>query len=72
LLIPSSFCLSPMECSRGTTPIQAANSRPFAEGRSIADRRDERGRYCGSDAGDWLSTDLVGLNLRGEVVVRKK
>src|SRR6267143_3397211 len=27
--MPSSFCLPPVECSRGTTPIQAANSRPL-------------------------------------------
>ena len=29
LLMPSSFCLPPVECSRGTNPIQAANSRPL-------------------------------------------
>src|SRR5260370_532070 len=27
--MPSSFCWPPVECSRGTTPIQAANSRPL-------------------------------------------
>src|SRR2546425_9630645 len=29
LLIPSSFCLPPVVCSPGTTPSQAANSRPL-------------------------------------------
>jgi hypothetical protein len=27
--MPSSFCLPPVECSPGTSPVQAANSRPL-------------------------------------------
>jgi hypothetical protein len=52
LLMPSSFCLPPVECSRGTTPIQAANSRPLRKAPSVADRGDDCGRRHRSDARD--------------------
>src|SRR5215472_8708959 len=37
LLMPYSFCLPPVECCRGTTPTQAAKSRPPTKSRAIAD-----------------------------------
>jgi hypothetical protein len=36
LLIPDSLASPPVECCFGSSPIQAANSRPFMEGRSVS------------------------------------
>ena len=60
--MPSSFCLPPVECSRGTSPTQAANSRPFAKRSAVADRGDECGGCQRSDARDRVQA-LAGFAL---------
>src|SRR5260370_91727 len=73
--MPSSFCWPPVECSRGTNPIQPANSRPlWTAPQALAnamqrlhiqlvigfDRHEAHGWPCDS-FGDRLSIDIVAL-----------
>ena len=67
MLIPSSFCLPPVECSRGTTPIQAAELPPFAEGRSIANGGDECSRGNRPDA-RYRHESLAGFILMSRLI----
>jgi hypothetical protein len=62
-LLPPSFCLPPVESWRGTSPIQAAKSRP--DRNTVRRRRHDRGRPQNPDARDGLNppAHLVGAVL---------
>jgi hypothetical protein len=53
--LPRSFCSPPVESWRGTSPIQAAKSRPDRNTVGIRRRRHDRGRPQNPDARDGLN-----------------
>ncbi len=52
LLIPSNFCLPPVEYSRGNRPHPRCQVSPFSEFSTVANRRHQRGRRHRADPRD--------------------
>jgi hypothetical protein len=55
LLMPSNFCLPPLECSPGTIPIQAASARPFPNALALPIAPIKAVAVTGPTPGIWVS-----------------